>query len=348
MKKILKIFIINIFILILGIIILEIIFGNWLKNSNYGSLLIPKKQINVIKSFPYNSNEIGIYSRDKDGFRANEYELENIEILIIGGSTTEEREVDDNKIWTKIFEKNLNTNLKVLNAGIGGQTSYGHKLMFNLWFNKFENLSPKYIIVYLGITDALFLLENYRNNNFSFEGRNLNLSNRDTLQNILLKDRLIQYIKNNSALHTLYLIIRGNLISRKHKFGYNTSPTNFKPFRSAAPKNISINNKFINEYKKYYYDNLKKINEFTDSYDSDLILVTQIVSDKHWLQDNLKIINKLTTNFCIIEEVYCIDLSKEAIKINNTEFYDGIHTTPKGSQIIGKYIADKFNILFLD
>ena len=136
MKKILKIFIINIFILILGIIILEIIFGNWLKNSNYGSLLIPKKQINIIKSFPYNSNEIGIYSRDKDGFRANEYELENIEILIIGGSTTEEREVDDNKIWTKIFEKNLNTNLKVLNAGIGGQTSYGHKLMFNLWFNK--------------------------------------------------------------------------------------------------------------------------------------------------------------------------------------------------------------------
>ena len=46
--------------------------------------------------------------------------------------------------------------------------------------------------------------------------------------------------------------------------------------------------------------------------------------------------------------MYCIDLSKEAIKINNTEFYDGIHTTPKGSQIIGKYIADKFNILFLD
>ena len=217
-----------------------------MKNSNYGSLLIPKKQINVIKSFPYNSNEIGIYSRDKDGFRANKYELENIEILIIGGSTTEEREVDDNKIWTKIFEKNLNTNLKVLNAGIGGQTSYGHKLMFNLWFNKFENLSPKYIIVYLGINDALFLLENYRNNNFSFEGRNLNSSNRDTLQNILLKDRLIQNIKNNSALHTLYLIIRGNLISRKHKFGYNTSPTNFKPFRSEAPKNISINNKFIN------------------------------------------------------------------------------------------------------
>ena len=66
MKKILKIFTINIFILILGIIILEIIFGNWLKNSNYGSILIPKKQINVIKSFPYNSNEIGIYSRDKD------------------------------------------------------------------------------------------------------------------------------------------------------------------------------------------------------------------------------------------------------------------------------------------
>ena len=348
LNNIFKILIINFFIFILGLFFIEIIFGSWFKKSNYGSLLIPKKQTNIIESFPYDAEEIGIYSRDKNGFRANEYELNDIEILILGGSTTEEREVDDKKIWTKVFEKNLNSNLKVLNAGIGGQTSYGHKSMFSLWFDKFEKLSPKYIILYVGINDALFLLENLNKNEIPDEGRNLNSSNRDTLININLNDRVVQYVKNNSALHTFYLVIKGNLISRKFKFNYNQKPKKFKPFIVKSPENLMLNNKTIKIFENYYYNNLININNNANKYKSKLILVTQVISNEHWLKDYLSIINNFTNNFCKNKKILCIDLSNENLKINDNDFYDGIHTSPKASAIIGKAIANKFNELILD
>ena len=191
-----KILFINITVFIIGIIIIELCFGTWLKNSNYSNLLIPRQQTNIITSFPYESNTLGIYSRDKNGFRANKHDLDQINILILGGSTSEERDIDDNKIWTKIFEKKLNKKYKVLNAAIGGQTSYGHKKMFDMWFSKYNDLEPDFVIVYLGINDTLFFIESLNNKNTLYnEGRKLNASNRDTLIYINLFDRFIQYLK---------------------------------------------------------------------------------------------------------------------------------------------------------
>ena len=109
MIKILKLFSINIIIFLILLMIAELIFGNWLKKNNFNSLLIPKQQTSLITNFPYKSEELGIYTRDKNGFRANKYDLNDINILILGGST-QKKEVDDQRIWTKIFEKILKKN----------------------------------------------------------------------------------------------------------------------------------------------------------------------------------------------------------------------------------------------
>ena len=227
-NKYLNILFINFIILLIGFVIIELIFGTWFyTSSNFNNLLIPRKQTNILENLPYESNHIGIYSRDKNGFRANDYSLNEIEILILGGSTTEEREVDDQLIWTKVFEKKIIKKHKVLNAGIGGQTSYGHKELYRLWFSRFKELKPNYMLVYLGINDALFLVESInRNDNFT-KGRILKGSNRDLIKNVSYIDNLIQYIKNNSAIHSLYLIIKGNLISRKYRINYNNKPKHF-------------------------------------------------------------------------------------------------------------------------
>ena len=150
MKYILKIILYNLFFLALGIGLIEIIFGRWIYKNNYGSLLIPNQSISVINQPYYDKDKTYIHSWDKNGFRANNYELEDIDILVIGGSTTAEKFIDDNHIWTKVFERKLNNKikLKVLNAGIGGQTIYGHYRMFDLWFSNFEELSPKYILIF--------------------------------------------------------------------------------------------------------------------------------------------------------------------------------------------------------
>ena len=356
MIKIVYVIIINIIILLILLIATELIFGTWLKKNNFGSLLIPKQQFNLITSFPYESEEIGKYTRDKYGFRANNYDLKDINILIIGGSTTEEREVDDQKIWTKIFEKNLKKKFKVLNAGIGGQTSLGHKSMFNLWFNKFDTLSPDFIVVFLGINDALYLVENlseetYLNITYSdkFEpGRKINHSNRDKLLNIMPFDKIKQYIKNNSLLHTLYLIVKGNLLSYKYGLNYNDDIKTYDPHVTISPDIVKLNEDYLGQFENYYHNNLLKIYNYANEYKSDLILVTQSVSSKHWIKKYLNIVNNFTRSFCKIEKIKCIDLDKKISGLSDEFFYDGIHTDPVGSKIIGEFIAKEFNKLNLE
>ena len=356
MIKIFKIITINLIIFFLLLIVIELIFGSWFKKNNIGSLLIPKQQSNLITNFPYKSEDVGIYTRDQYGFRANNYNLKDINILILGGSTTEEREVDDQKIWTKIFEKNLKKNLKVLNAGIGGQTSLGHKEMFNLWFNKFDTLSPDFIVVFLGINDALYLVENvngqtYLNITYSdkFEaGRSINNSNRDELLNIMPLDKTIQYIKNNSIIHTLYLIVKGNLLSYKYGLNYNDDIKTFDPHVTKSPDIVKLDEVYLGEFENYYHNNLLKIYNYANEYKSDLIFVTQSVSSKHWIKKYLNIVNNFTRSFCKIEKIKCIDLDKKIRGLSNEFFYDGIHTDPVGSKIIGEFIAKEFNKLNLE
>ncbi|MDC0193188.1 SGNH/GDSL hydrolase family protein, partial [Pelagibacteraceae bacterium] len=335
---------INITILIFGIVTIELCFGAWLKNSNYSNLLIPRQQTNIINSFPYEQDSLGIYSRDKNGFRANQYNLNQINILILGGSTTEERDVDDNKIWTKIFEKNLNKEYKVLNAGIGGQTSYGHRSMFNMWFSKYIDLNPDFIIVYLGINDALYFVESLSNKNILHKGRQLNSSNRDTLISINFYDRFVQYLKNNSIFHSVYLIVKGNIISNKYKVSYNSEPSIFKAYYQEAPLNMNNHDQDItNIFIDYYNENLREIAEYSKNYNAKLIFVTQVISNNHWLSNYLHKINFLTINYCKLNKITCINLEDTNIKLKQNHFYDGIHTTPDGSKIVGEFIAGKFN-----
>lgn len=346
MKNTIKIITINFFIFFSGVLTIELIFGSWFNQDNYGSLLIPKNQTNIIDNFPYKSNNLGIFTRDKNGFRANNYNLSEVDILVIGGSTTEEREVDDNLIWTKIFEKNLNYKFKVLNAGIGGQTSYGHKLMYSLWFSKFNNLNPKFILVYLGINDALNLIESIDKKIFEQDGRTLNLKNKDLLLDIDSVQRIYQYMKNNSIFHKVYLIIKGNLLSRKYNVSYNSEIKYHDAFVTSIPKNLhNLNDEKLLEFENYYFDNLNSIKDLEKIYNAKLIFITQSVSANHWINNYLKKINFLTLKFCKINHILCFNLSPQLDKysLKNNIYYDGIHTSPIGSFYIGKKIATFFN-----
>lgn len=341
--KIIKVLLINITVLFACLIPIELYFGSWLYESkNYKSLLIPKQKTDLLDHLPYEFDNIGIFTRDKNGFRANNYDLKDIDILVIGGSTTEERDIDDNLIWTKIFEKNLKKKLKVLNAGIGGQTSYGHMLMFDIWFSKYENLKPKYVLVYLGINDALYLIESLEKN--TSKGRELNSTNRDLLIDLNFYDKAIQYFKNNSALRSLYLVVKGNLISRKFKINYNNEPKFFSISQTNKPENLhKLDQEKFKIFRKYYYKNLDNILQLKYAFNSQVILITQTVSKQHWLYPYVKIINTFTLDFCKLNNIICFDITKDD-KFSQTEnFYDGIHTNPKASELLGIKIADEFN-----
>ena len=117
-----------------------------------------KYKINIYKN---NENYEVIYNRDKYGFRDRYKDLKNIDVLVLGGSTTDERWLKDEDTWINQLEKKLEKfnkkDIDIVNSGIDGQSTFGHVWNFNNWYKKLNTLSPKYIIFYIGINDQLYL-----------------------------------------------------------------------------------------------------------------------------------------------------------------------------------------------
>jgi len=344
MLKFLKIFFINIIILFFFIIIYELFFGGWFNAKNFGNLFLPLNKYEIISNLPYKADQPIIYSTDEFGFRSNFKKLDTIEILVVGGSTTEQKLIDDEKIWTKVLEKNTKKN--VLNAGIGGQTSFGHVEMFSIRFNRLPNLKPNLIIYYLGINDAFFLLskaQDTKNKKTPTNGRIFNSINRDKLLHDNKLKNIAQYIKNNSAAVQLYKFIKGNYISFKYKFNYMNKKTT--KFETSSNNEIkinfnSINSNILKQYQYLYNKNLRILQNMATKNDAYPIFITQKISKNHWLNDYLKYINNLTLKYCINNNLYCIDMSQEN-NLKDDFFYDGVHLNPKGSEILGDYISQK-------
>ncbi len=339
-----KTILLNIVLIFIVLIIVDLFFGKWFSSNNYGNLLIPRNVYNIIDEPPYVHDKIGVYSRDKNGFRANDYSIDEINILVVGGSTTEERDVDDSLIWTKIFEKNLkkSKNYKVLNAGIGGQTSFGHIKLFDLWFARFDNLKPQFILFYIGINDALFMLESIKNHGSLIEGRSINFTNRDNLQHISDVNKIIQYFKNNSVYHMIYLIIKGNLISRKYNLNYNNKAMeqNFS-YAEEIKFDKNLTESDFNEYLILYEKNLNQLTNLSKNFSSKPIFITQKIAKDHWLSEYVKIINMKTLSYSKKNNIKYINLESLNDLDDSKYFYDGIHTTPEGSKKIGQFIAEE-------
>ena len=83
------------------------------------------------------------YERDIFGLRGRYKDLNKIDIIVVGGSTTDERLLNLEDTWVEKLEKNFNLNQKIeidfVNAGVDGQSSVGPLWNFVNWFKKVEN-----------------------------------------------------------------------------------------------------------------------------------------------------------------------------------------------------------------
>ena len=62
-----------------------------------------------------------------------------------------------------------------------------------------------------------------------------------------------------------------------------------------------------------------------------------IISGSHRENSESKRIAKIIINFCFKKNLFCIDLNEE-LNFIETDFYDLVHTSPKGSEKIAEYI----------
>ncbi|MEL7148983.1 MAG: hypothetical protein AAFO69_21595, partial [Bacteroidota bacterium] len=121
-----KVVLVNVLVLTGLLLILELIFGSWLFRQNkFHDLNIPNSRSwEYDVSHLYQTDKPVItYTRDSYGLRGDLSfdDPSKIDILTIGGSTTDQRFVDDDYTWQSYLQQELHKNnipLIVSNAGI--------------------------------------------------------------------------------------------------------------------------------------------------------------------------------------------------------------------------------------
>ncbi len=356
-KKILSVFFINFLLTLLVVIVAELIFGNWIFGPKYSVLNIPRNENRYfdVSNVMGLANDI-LYTRDKHGLRGTYGDdPKSIDILVIGGSTTDEQFIDNPATWVQQLEKQFQdngNNLTFVNAGIDGQSTRGHALAFELWFPNIPNLRPKYVIAYIGINDTTLGPER---------------SLYDSMKSDQFFRRARYFIMNHSALYNQFRRIRGMLRAHRAQVIHGTTGmANGKWLPVNEMVDIDILRKSISLELKAYKNRLLKLISLIKAYGATPIFVTQTRGDFRfykarlfsWIpsnQDNphnitsfnfhkLKLFNQVTLSVCRAIQISCINLGEE-IKFTDGDFYDSIHTTPSGSYKIATFLYDKLRLM---
>jgi len=159
----------NIALFITGIVLIELLFGDWLTPAGrIKRLRIPQNEqiiFDVSELYPTDNPKI-TYTRDKYGFRGKYPSPAEIDILTIGGSTTDQRYLGDGQTWQDVLASEFATHgrtVSVVNAGVDGQSTYGHLKNFDWWFPSIPDLRVKWFLFYIGVNDF------YRDANFRYD-----------------------------------------------------------------------------------------------------------------------------------------------------------------------------------
>jgi len=149
---------VNFLLLATGIVAVELIFGGWLDARHLNRLNILKDRVfrHDVSGLYVSEKPLITYSRDQYGLRGSYGSPANIRILTVGGSTTDQRHIRDGETWQDVLQRRFaqaGLNVAVANAGVDGQSSFGHIADFKWWFPDIPGLAPEYILFYVGLND---------------------------------------------------------------------------------------------------------------------------------------------------------------------------------------------------
>ncbi len=338
MIKILKLTLYNLLFFLVTIIIIELTFGYWFDKNNLGPYMREHRMKKVEYSLQYKGQTFDhTYKRNYHGFRGEEINPKNIQAIIIGGSTTDERYKPEEQTITGFLNKKLlqkNINLKIINAGIEGQSTLGHIFNFKVWFPKLKEFKPKYIIFYIGINDFLTpvdQLTEYQSHDGHVVNPHLNEQIKDNI-----KSRSIFYDLLRKTKHKYYT-------SDKPKVIYDFDHSVEKFHEDKKYKFLKYDNALkIYDIKELMKENQKKINYYLKNIDilyneaikleSTPIFINQLDHEGNYNKKLLSL-NYALINHCKKKNYKCIDLARK-LEGQKDYWWDGTHTTAKGSEVI--------------
>lgn len=349
-NRIVQIVLVNIALFVIGLIGFELVAGSWLKGNNIGKLsIISDRTIryNISGLYAYRVSEIQ-YSRDKYGLRGTFSHPGEISILTVGGSTTDQRYIMDGETWQDILQGLLVSSGKKIivgNAGVDGQSTYGHIKNFDWWFPYVPGLHPKYIIFYVGINDFC------KEPGYGYDELTANKSFR-------------QVLREKSATYHVVRVLRGIYLAEvKQKIGHSAIDFSALQWVSRPLHPAGAYEKMMGLRLRDYAERLDMLIRKTEQAGAIPVFVTQpfrtyrsnkgtIEGVKSEFSYNSVSVNGLDYAFMMkkLDQVtlavakkhncLCIDLAQKT-DWEDADFYDFFHMTPKGAQKVGSFLFEE-------
>lgn len=349
LKRILKILAVNFIIFIICLIIIEIIFGGWFNADRLNRLNMLKDCVLLldVSNLRHDPNPIIKYSRDKYGLRGNYPNPGKIDILTVGGSTTDQRYIRDGETWQDVLQNSFikaGVTVFVVNAGIEGQSTYGHIKNFQWWFPNIPNLRPKYILFYVGLNDF------YKEAGLECDGL------ADTKQNYNLETR----IRHNSALWHMIRTIRGAYTAMVvEKISHRSIDFSRELWTNKA---LQIDYGFMKTRLNEYANRLRILADKTYALGAKPIFVSQ-PSRRYRITPNgiqgldkvnvydghpyngvdyyhmMKKLDNVTKSVAAEKGALFVDLAGQNVW-EDSDFYDFSHMTPQGTKKVGTLLYE--------
>jgi len=204
---------INFLVLLVGAVLFELFLGAWFGGNQFGALVAARDTTTVYNATGlYEGGREIVYTRDGFGLRGTYHNPSDIGIVTIGGSTTDQRYIDDDDTFQNILSKNFEAAgraISVVNAGRDGQSTVGHLHAFDEWFPMIPGFRPKAVLLYIGINDRYL-----PDGGFGAYER---------FDEMTGPNRLWYYLQSRSAFYAPYRTVKGMADARAAGVGYRKS-----------------------------------------------------------------------------------------------------------------------------
>jgi len=339
---------INLLVLVALLVPIELIFGNWF--SATGSISLSYGYPNLLRVFSsplYPDRPTIVYRRDANGFRGPGVDPAKIDIVAIGGSTTDEVLVAEEDTWTARLQTLLRQRgcpETIANSGIDGYTTQGHIASFDGWLDRIPGLKPRFILAYIGLNDT----------GLDAAAPTLRTSNHWARRETNPWARFSAYVAANSAVQHLYSQLRGWWHARRAGLGHGLVAV--RPDVPWEPAPLSPSQlEYIRAEVSGYRGRLEQLNARIRAFGARPIYVTQRRVDARQVDGTwqevggshgalyvatLQALDRELLGFCREKGEICIDLAGK-LAMPTDAFYDSMHTTPSGSALIAQFLADE-------
>lgn len=347
-KPVLKIISINLAILALGLLLIELIWGSWFGgNQIYRLNVVKNRSFRYDVNHLYRSEEVVVYSRDAYGLRGNHHNPGDIDLITLGGSTTDQRYIDDQKTWQSVMMKHLESkgkSLQVANAGIDGQSSFGHLKCFEWWFPHVPDLKPSYVLFYIGLNDL------YKDEDYAFDAL---IHEEEGFQN---------FVKERSILYYMARTLNGlwraqSVVKISHRtFDFSKAIWTQEPHFKGSYEDL------IKSRLKAYEGRLGRLIDEVETLGAKAVIVSQPARryrfDLGYLEGEeslepqgqvqingldfyhlLRRLDQVSKRVADERGAIFIDLGSTRDWVDE-DFYDTVHMKPSGAQKVGMFIGE--------